>query len=342
MKIGFDVSASIYGTGVSQYITNLVANLPTPDLNLFGYSLRRQADIKSLFPTAKTYPIAPTLADFIWNRLHIYNIENLIGSIDVLHSSDWVQPPTKAKKVTTIHDLSPFLYPGGLDPQVVSVHTRRMKWVAAECDKIICVSENTAADLKLRFNIPESRIKVIYEALPVEHVLTPQVTKYSNYIVTIGARQPRKNINRLVSSYLHYKSKFGLPEKLIIIGEVSEKISDPSVIYTGFVTNQDLVNYLAWAKVFVYPSLYEGFGLPILEAFHYGVPVAASNSSAIPEVGGEAAVYFDPLDEEGIAKAISQAIKDCPQLVAAGTKQLSKFSWTTAAAQTLEVYKSIC
>jgi len=328
MKVGFDVSASIYGTGVSQYLVNLVASLPVEQLRLFGYSLRRQSDIKRLFPQAKTYPIPPTLADFIWNRLHIYNIENLIGGIDVLHSSDWVQPPTKAKKVTTVHDLSAFLYPAEMDPLIVSVQTRRMKWVAAECDKIICVSQNTAEDLKRLFAVADSRISVIPEALPSKYLsLHPQISKNTNYVLAIGARQPRKNIRRLK------KACEILRQKLIIVGEGSEM---------GYVSDQDMVNYLAGAQAFVYPSLYEGFGLPILEAFHYGVPVAASNTSSIPEVAGDAAVYFDPLDEEQMAKGIVEAISNREKLIAEGKKQLAKFSWATTATQTMEVYKSVC
>lgn len=342
MKIGIDISASIYGTGVSEYLINLVANLPKEAMLPFGYSLRRQSELKTLFPKARIWPVPPTLVDWLWNRLHIYSIENLLGPVDVVHSSDWVQPPSKAKKVTTVHDLSPFLYPAEMDTQIVAVHTRRMKWVVAECDAIICVSQNTANDLQRLFGVSPQKVKVIYEAMPADHILTPQVTKYSNYLVAIGARQPRKNIDRLISSYLRYKDKYNLPEKLIIVGEMTTRVSDPSVIYTGYVTNQDLVNYLAGAAAFVYPSLYEGFGLPILEAFHYQVPVAASNTSALPEVGGEAIVYFDPLDEEAIARAVANAIVNKDILVAAGIKQLAKFSWSKAAAETLEVYKSIC
>ena len=92
----------------------------------------------------------------------------------------------------------------------------------------------------------------------------------------------------------------------------------------------------------MYPSLYEGFGLPILEAFHFKVPVACSNTSSFPEVAGNAAAYFDPLSIESIAAGIKSALANKTQLIAAGTKQLSKFSWETTAQKTLEVYKSVC
>lgn len=327
MKIGFDVSAAVYGTGASGYVINLVGHLPQSDLVLWGGSLRRGGEIKSLFPQAKVSPLPPTVAHWLWNKLHVYPIENLIGRIDIWHSSDWAQPPSRALKVTTVHDLSPFLYPQEVDPSIVAVHQARMKWVVKECDQIICVSQNTAADLKLRFKVQDSRIKVIYEALPSRLMLQPQVTKQSNYVLAIGARQPRKNIDRLK------KACEILRQKLIIVGEGSD---------VGYVSDQDLVNYFANAAVFVYPSLYEGFGLPILEAFYHGAPVACSNTSSLPEVAGDAAVYFDPLDEEAMAKSIAEAIANRAKLVAAGKTQLAKFSWDKAAAETYQVYKSLC
>ena len=327
MKVGIDISQAVYGTGVSDYVINLVQHLPQSELVLFGFSLRRKSDITTPFPSAKTFLIPPTFLDIIWNRLHILPAETLIGPVDILHSSDWTQPPTQAKKVTTIHDLAPFIYPQETSPNIVAVQTRRMKWVVKECDQIICVSQNTANDLKLRFKVQESRIKVVYEALPTRYQLKPQITKYTNYILAIGARQPRKNIDRLK------KACELLQKKLIIVGEGSD---------IGYVSDQDLVNYLAGASAFVYPSLYEGFGLPILGAFYHGVPVACSNTSSLPEVAGDAAVYFDPYNEEAIAKSIAEAIANRDKLVAAGKTQLAKFSWDKTAQETLAVYKSLC
>ncbi len=311
MKVGIDISAIIYGTGVSNYTQELINHLGSMvDLKTFKFS---------------RYPLS--IMEFLWNRLHILNVETFTGKIDIYHASDWTQGPSKAKKVTTIHDLSPFLYPAELDPKIVEVHTAKMGWAVKECDVFICVSQNTASDLRRLFNIHPDKIKVIYEALPSRHKLIPQITKYTNYVLAIGSRQPRKNITRLK------KACELLGQKLIIVGEGSD---------IGYVSDQDLVNYLAGASAFVYPSLYEGFGLPILEAFYYQVPVACSNTSSFPEVAGDAAVYFDPYNEEQMAKAIAEAISSRDKLVSAGKTQLAKFSWETAAQQTMAVYKSLC
>ena len=322
MKVGIDISSVVYGTGASNYTKDLVSHLKPllgDSLKTFGFSLRRRQD--------DFFPFPPTLMDFIWNRLHIVNVEAFVGPFDVYHSSDWTQGPSKAKKVTTIHDLSPFLYPSETHPKIVAVHTRRMKWVVAECDKIICVSQNTAADMLRLFPSTSSRLVVIPEALPSRFLLKPRTSNLKPYIFAIGTRQPRKNIARLKLAC----AKLG--QKLILVGEGSD---------LGHVSDQELVNYLAGASVFVYPSLYEGFGLPVLEAFHFKVPVACSNTSSLPEVAGKAAVYFDPLSVDSITAGISRAMESRKQLVAAGTKQISKFSWDKTAQKTLEVYKSVC
>ncbi|HJZ05770.1 MAG TPA: glycosyltransferase family 1 protein [Patescibacteria group bacterium] len=335
MTIGFDVSQALYGTGVSDYTIEMAKRLK---VTLFGYSLRRQTELKKLFPNAKIFPFPPTAMHYLWNKFHLLPVENLIGTIDIYHSSDWAQALSKAKKVTTVHDLAPFLYPSETSSQIVSVHTARMRWVVAECDKIICVSQSTANDLVKLFPSTKNRTIVIPEALPSRFLLEPNTHNPEPYILAIGSRQPRKNITRLVSAFLNYRPA----EKLIIIGENSSIINHKSIIFTGYVSDQDLVNYLASASCFVYPSLYEGFGLPILGTFHHQIPVAVSDIPVFHETASNAAVYFDPYDEKSIASGISDAINNKTKLVKLGTEQLKKFSWQKAADETIKVYKSLC
>lgn len=324
MKVGIDISAVVYGTGVSNYTQELVNHLGPlmgDDLVQFGFSLRKGRLLKGL-----SFLVPPTLMHYLWNKLHLVNVETFAGKIDVYHASDWTQGPSKSKKVTTIHDLSPFLYPTEVDPKIVEVHTAKMKWAVKECDAFICVSQSTASDLRRLFNVHPDKIHVVYEAMPNKCKLNKQISKYANYVMTIGARQPRKNIERLKKAC----EIAGL--KLMIVGEGSD---------LGYVTDQDYVNLLSSASAFVYPSIYEGFGLPILEAFYHQVPVACSNTSSLPEVAGEAAVYFDPYNVDHMAKAISEAINSKEQLVKAGIKQLAKFSWDKCAKETLEIYRSL-
>lgn len=312
MNVGLDTSAVVYGTGVSNYTLELMN----------GLRLKLGSSLKTF--SFSRYPLM--FMEYLWNGLHVFDVENLIGKIDIYHSSDWVQAPSKAKKVTTVHDLTPFLYPAEVDPLIVEVHTRRMKWVEKECDAVICVSQSTASDLKKLFKISDEKIHVIYEGLPTKFAIKPNQKINDKYIFAIGANQPRKNIIRLENVC----KRLGM--KLLTAGHQGN---------LGYVSDQELVNYLASTQTFVYPSVYEGFGLPILEAFYHGVPVACSNTSSLPEVAGQAAAYFDPLDEDDMAKAITNAIKNRNKLIGLGNKQLTKFSWDKCAQETLAVYKSI-
>jgi glycosyltransferase involved in cell wall biosynthesis len=354
MKIGIDISQVIYQTGVSDYTIELVKNVQKHNSQdqfvLFGSSLRRSADLKKIFPKSVTFPLPPTILDSLWNRLHVLKIESFIGPVDVFHSSDWTQPPSTCPKVTTVHDLSPFLFPdemssGGMG-DITSVHAARMHWVVRECNKIICVSQSTAADMQRLFPSTSGKIVVIPEAMPTRFAISPMASPYSDYIVTIGTPQPRKNISRLVSAYLKYKSEYHLPGKLVVVGgrgwgSLDIPRSD-SVIFTGYVSDQQLVDILAGASVFALPSLYEGFGLPVLVSFYHHIPVVTSNISSLPEVAGNAAVLVDPYNEEDIARGISLAIKNKVSLVAKGQQQLQKFNWETTATETLKVYRSLC
>lgn len=346
MNIGIDISQVVYGSGVSDYTESLVRELLTlPGDNkfcLFAGSLRRRHDIHTRFPQAKVFPVGPSLLDLLWNRLHLLPVEAFLGHLDIWHSSDWTQGPSRAPAVTTIHDLSPFIYPQELDPRIVSVHNAKMRWVIKECRRIICVSEHTASDLMQLFSISPDRIAVIPEALPLRFQSpTPAPSRYSDYLVTIGSAQPRKNIARLISAYLKYKHQLRLPSKLVIIGQSQQSSPNPSIIFTGYISDTQLINTVAGAEALVYPSLYEGFGLPPLIAFHCGVPVACTNSSSLPEVVGPAGILFDPLDEKAIARAVVVAIRSRTALVRLGKTQLSKFSWQRAAAATLQVYTSL-
>jgi glycosyltransferase involved in cell wall biosynthesis len=347
MKVGFDVSQAIYGTGVSDYTINLVHNLeklPEVQLVLFGSSLRRKSDLKNLFPNVLAFPYPPTFLHHLWNKVHLLDIEKFIGKVDIFHSSDWTQPPSKSKKVTTVHDLSPLLFPQETSTQILEVFKAKMSWSVKECDKIICVSQSTANDLQTLYKVSSSRISVIPEALPSRLLISPRKKNISPFVLAIGARQPRKNITALVTAFTLYQSKYNLPQTLIIVGEKPDHVitNNPQIIFTGHISDQELVDYLSSASVFVYPSLYEGFGLPILGAFYHKVPVVASNCSSIPEVTGRAAILVDPKNMDSIASGISQALKDKNKLITKGTDRLKRFSWDKTTALTLDIYKSLC
>lgn len=364
MRIGIDISQIIYeGTGVANYTRRLIAGLGAIDKKneyvFFGSSLRRQKFLAAF--TKKVFPFPPTFLDFVWNRLHVFPVEQLVGNIDIFHSSDWTQPPSRAKKVTTIHDLLVYRFPEfshnktefrtstwAPSANIVATQKRRLAWVKKECDAIIACSQATKNDCHEILGITQDKIRVIYEAAGPE--FRPQSKaavdairkKYQlnkDYVLAVGTREPRKNLERTIVASQELKNadlvvagKFGW-------GKDSSKLQVSNLKLLGYVPQEDLPSLYAGAKWFVYPSLYEGFGIPVLEAMACGCPVITSNVGSLPEVGGDAAIYVNPTDTgELAAKMKSDPGKNS---VRNGFAQAKKFSWEKTAKETIDLYESL-
>jgi glycosyltransferase involved in cell wall biosynthesis len=329
MRFGIDISQIIYGTGVSIYTKNLVENLLAIDkVNeyvLFFSSLRRRPPpLASLY----SFKFPPTLLDLIWNRLHIFPIEKLIGQIDVFHTSDWTEPPSKCPKVTTIHDLTPLLFPDEVDPKIVVTHKRKLAWVKKESKVIIVPSKATKKDVVRHLGVPEKKIRVIYEG--VDNEFRPQKKKkieatkrkyrISGDYLLCFAGPPRKNKKRVI------KASSGF--QLFIVGQPYVSRKDLSALYSG-------------ALCLVYPSLYEGFGLPILEAMACGCPVVTANISSMPEVAAGAAILVNPRGVKDITRGIKKALANRKELIEKGFKRAKLFSWRKTAEETLQIYRKL-
>jgi len=358
MKIAIDVSSIIYGTGVSVYTKNLVENLLKVDKEnhyiLFGGSLRRFHELKNEisrltskrknFVSKKIFSIPPTLADLFWNKFHIIPIERLIGKVDVFHSSDWTQPPSSAFNVTTIHDLVPIKFPELSDSKIVSAHKARIKWILKEVDRVIVPSQATAYDVE-KLKIKRQKIRIIPEApdpsfrkVPDSEVkrIKKRYKIKGNYLLVVGV-SPRKNTQRIINAFEKISKETKL--KLVIVGyKYSDFTKTKDVIFLGHIPQIDLPILYSGARALVYPSLYEGFGLPILEAFACKTPVVTSNLGSMKEVAQDAAVLVNPFDENSIAEGILEAIEDRGDLVKRGSKRLRLYSWKVTALKTLEVY----
>jgi len=366
MKIGIDVSPIVYGSGVSVYTKNLVEALLKIDqeneYTLFFSSLRRRfAGLRVdgfARSRVKKFRIPPTALDWLWNKFHFAPIERFVGEVDVFHSSDWAQPPAKrAKLVTTIHDLSFLRWPKTVHPKVLVAQKRRLKWVKKEADIVIAVSQTTKREIVELLGIKESRIRVIYEAVP-EDVLEfvselasceLRVDKIKEkygvdrpYLFAYGSRAPRKNIKRLIRAFREIR-EIRDEYQLVIVGDYQAERKLPrNVILTGFLPRNEMLALFSGARALVYPSLYEGFGLPILEAFVLGVPVVTSNCSSMAEVAGKAAILVDPNSTESIVRGIKTVVNSeliRKKLIEAGKRRAKRFSWERAAKETLEIYK---
>ena len=369
MKIGIDISQIVYqGTGVAQYTQSLVSELLKQNIKdeyfLFGSSLRQKnrlsdfvSHLSGVHPKTIIAPFPLSFLSLLWNRLHIGAIEQFIGPVDVFHSSDWTQPPTQhAKKVTTIHDLIVFRHPEFFPKTIIETQKKRLYWVARECDAIIVDSKATKKDCMTYLSIHENKIHVV--PLGVSKQFRPRTKeaiesacqKYSikgSYILSVGTLEPRKNLGRVISSF--NKIKKNIPHRLVVAGnkgwnpndiEENDKIDE-----IGYVDSADLPLLYAGASCFVYPSLYEGFGLPVLEALACGCPVVCSLRGSLSEIANGFVVEIDPMDEKSIDEGLLQALflseKKKEEFKQRGIKYAQTFSWQKTAKKTFDVYKHV-
>jgi glycosyltransferase involved in cell wall biosynthesis len=377
MIIGIDISSLPFGTGVSNYTINLVKHLVKNSGNnqfkLFFSSLRQPlpSDITQLLshPNVKLYRyfFPPTFFEIIWNRLHILPIELFIGKCDIFHTWDWTQPPAiRAKLVTTIHDFVPILYPETQHPRTVSNFKLKLRWATAECSLFICVSKNTSEDLIRLFpQVEANKVAVILEAGEEKYnhfYLLPKLEKINkiahfkkqydlnHYVLAQGTREPRKNLDRLIKAFIKYKKHFPTSKiELAITGKYGwgkdvDRLKHPSIKILGYVPEKDMVALHAGATCLAYPSLYEGFGLPILKSISVGVPVITSNISSLPEVVGNSALLVNPKSTRSIYLALRKLLRHPEvrrKLTISGRAQSKKFSWNKTATETLLTYEKL-
>lgn len=335
MKVGFDISQIAHKGGVATYTQNLSENLVNiADLEMvFFYSSLRKpysGNIKKV----RNFRLPPTLFEILFNRLRNIPIERFIGQVDIFHSSDWVQPPTRAKKVTTYHDVIPLKFPQWSHPKVIEVHKRRLKIVEKEIDIVIAVTNTTKKDLMEISNLSEDKIKVVYEG-----------------VSPIFKKQKQDDINK-------FREKYNLPDKFLLaiggVGErrnlkiISEAATQLPLIITGesipWLPDDEMPLLYSSAEVLLYLSFYEGFGLPILEAFASELPVITSNVSSMPEIGSEGALYVDPFNLNDIKEKIDQLLNDKKLqigLIKKGLVRVKDFSWQKCAQETAEIYKEL-
>lgn len=335
IKVGMDISQLAHTGGVATYTDNLTKRLSKrSELGMvyFYSSLRKKyrGDLKNV----KSYRLPPTLFEVLFNKIRNVPIEKFIGGIDIFHSSDWTQPPSRAKKVTTIHDLVPLKFPQWSHPKIVEVHKKRLALVEKEIDFVIVVSETTKKDLLEVSKIPEEKVKVICEGpsadfkKPTDAELNIFKKKYNlpdRFILTIGGVGERKNLDRIKEASINYN--------LVISGQTIPwlDIEELGLLYYS-------------ASALVYASLYEGFGLPIVDAFKCGLPVITSNISSMLEIAGSSAVLVNPYNITEIKDSIEDVMEDKgfrKELIKKGQERSKFFSWDKCTDETVKVYENL-
>ncbi len=277
------------------------------------------------------------------------------GNYDVVWSTTQHGAKTKCKQIITVHDLTPIIYPRGRFHQKVYYKLVLPKLVK-RCARIFTVSENTRKDI-LRFypKCNPSKIKVLYTALPQDAkdieettgVLEEYGLAEKGYFCITGIHYFYKNIHSVIEVYHRHV----LDKKVVIIGnddcdygrELKQRIAkyglEENFVFTGFTDNGKKAALISHAFAALYPTKYEGFGLPVLEAMDFGVPVVCSDVSSLPEVGGKAAIYFNPDDIDDIYSKMSylcEHSEDCEKYVKMGKENLKRFSWETIARNTAD------
>jgi glycosyltransferase involved in cell wall biosynthesis len=311
----------------------------------------------------------------LWFRARLpIRVQLFSGPCDLYHATDFVLPPTGRDTLTilTVHDLSFERDPDSAPPRLLPFLKRVVPDSARRATHVIADSHATARDLSALYGIPAEKITVIHSGVDSRfepyrdtlyhcrrraYVLKRYGLDGAPFILTVGTMQRRKNHLRLVQAFARLVKR--LPEanqpRLVIAGgkgwlydEVHAEVARLGVTdlvhFVGYVDDADLPHLYQAAAVFAFPSLYEGFGLPPLEAMACGVPVVASNVSSLPEVVGDAGLLVDPLDVEALATALEQALCDegwRRHAIARGLERAAHFTWARAAQQLLEVYARV-
>lgn len=375
MKIAIDISQIAYsGSGVGTYTRNFVRSLLAADGKneyiLFGYSIRKINLLNSFLSEMKAIntkvvgkfiPIPEKVVNFIWNSVHILPIEMILGDIDIFHSSDWIQPPSRAKMVTTIHDLIIYTNPQTSNDYIISTHKKRLEWVKKDVDCVFADSNCTKDDIVRILEIPEQLIHVIYPGISNEFSIQPKQEvdrvkrKYSlfeDYLLSVGTMEPRKNLKTLLTAFCDFErhslvKSYGKPIELVIAGNSGWGEKPPVSKYVrmlGFVDQKDLPALYSGALAFVYPSLYEGFGLPILEAMASGCPVVTSPAGSLKEIAGKYAMMIDPMNPTEISQKLVQIVVDSnlrKTMIKEAKSYVDRFNWNSYARKVINVYETL-
>jgi glycosyltransferase involved in cell wall biosynthesis len=277
-----------------------------------------------------------------WSRVGKPPAENVLGRFDVLHFSDWMYPPQRAGvRSTMIHDLVPVHFPQWVHARTRRMHGVKYRHTARACDVVMVNSRYTADDVAETLDVPRDRIHVAYPG--VEPNFAPGGERADlgrPYALTVATLEPRKNLSTLVDAH----RKLGDELALAVVGAAGwgsqPKLDSPGVIRLGYASPEDLPGLYRGAGVVVYPSLFEGFGMPVVEAMACGVPVVASSHPSLDEACGDAAVRADPNDPDAIADAVRIALERSDELVRKGLEHARSFTWLANARAHLAAWES--
>ena len=372
MRVGIDFTAAAQPAGIGRYTRSLVgalaAQAPTARLTLLAP--RPAARAAMAFPAARrllerpnvslrTLPFSERTLTRLWHRLRLPLFADMLaGGVDVFYAPDFALPPLwRAPGVITIHDLSYRFFPESYPASLRGYLERVVPRSAARARLVLADSASTRQDLVATYQVDPARISILhggvdpaFRSVEAAGARAAVLRRYSityPYFLSVGTIQPRKNIARVIAA-MRAVVAANLPQQLVHVGRpgwLYEEILDAPQQYgvagrVRFLTevdaDGDLAALYSGATAFVFPSLYEGFGLPVLEAMACGTPVITGNTSSLPEVAGDAAILVDPTNTTAIGEALVTLASDenaRDQLIDAGRERAAAFTWERAAGE---------
>jgi len=332
------------------------------ELEMVAYAItwRGREELESVLPagvTCATRPFPARATRLLWPRIPSPRIERWTDRVDLVHATAFVAPPSDAPVLLTVHDLTFVRFPEMCTADALTYP--RLVGVALERGATIhTYSDFVAEEVRERFDLPAERVVRVYPGLAPtaggDATRGRRVAASDRYVLALGTVEPRKNLPTLVHAFDLVAAEDATLE-LVVAGpdgwgvEEFEAACDTArhrdrIRRLGYVAARDRRDLLAGASALAFPSVYEGFGHPPLEAMQAGVPVVASSAGALPEVLGDAALLPDPHDTDAVADALARVTRDPTlrdELVARGTARVTRYSWTRQAEELARLYRAI-
>lgn len=366
MLVGYDAASLLNPkTGIGHYAATLLEELllldPEIRFNLFALTRNPSDPLRGADPRChlKHVRLPARLVVTMWELAGTPDGSLITGDVDIVHGTNYWLPPTKRSNgIVTIHDLTFIFYPELCTPQV-----QRYRWILPRVLKrsalVITPCQTIRAQVIEELGVPEDRVRVTpygvrgaFKEATVQPELSARLGIVKPYILFAGTQEPRKNLDRLIEAF----ELMGDPDlQLVIAGPPGWGSTDlPAVarnrrlqdriVFSGYLTDPELGALMVGARAFAFPSLYEGFGLPPLEAMAAGIPVVAASAGSLPEVLGDAPFWCDPLDVGSIGEALTRAVTD-PQArqeaIRRGRIRAEGYTWAETAELTLDAYKMV-